>query len=66
MPIKKVIPVRKDRAKDDFILLSFIDISKGIRAIQARNSRSNLGKDKIRSRAEARDKRILILSIQGY
>jgi len=61
MPIKKVIPVKKDRAKDDFKFLSFKAKNKGTIAIQARNSRSNRGKERIRNRAEARDKRIFIL-----
>jgi hypothetical protein len=58
--MKKLIPVKKERPKADFRFLSFMDKNKGTRAIQARNSKSNVGNERIRISAEERAKRISI------
>lgn len=64
--MKKMIPVKKQRAKDDLRLLPFMAKNSGTKAIQARKLKSNVGKDRISSRAEARDERIPILSIPSF
>ena len=61
-----MIPVKKDRTKDDFKLLSLMDKNKGTSAIQARRLKSNVGKEKMSKRAEAREERIPILFNPGF
>jgi len=64
--MKKMIPVKKDRTKDDFKLLSLITKNRGTRAIQTRRLKSNVGKEKMSKKAEARDERIPILFNPGF
>jgi hypothetical protein len=54
--MKKQIPLRKERTKADFRLEFFIIKNKGTKANHARNSRSKVGKERIRSSEERRAK----------
>src|SRR3990172_3028593 len=51
------MPIKKERAKAHLRLLSLRATNKGTKAIQARNSKSNLGNDRISNRADSRAKR---------
>ncbi len=52
------MPASKLRTKADFRLLSFIAINKGTMANQARNPRSNLGKQSMSNKPDKMAKRI--------
>src|SRR5262245_22814513 len=54
--MKNAMPVTKDKPKADFGLPSLRASNRGTKAIQARNPRLNLGKERISSRAERRAK----------
>jgi hypothetical protein len=56
------MPIRNDKAKADLRLLSLMAIKRGTRANQARNSKSNFGNDRIRSREDSRDNAILVIN----
>ena len=51
-PMKKITPVTNDNRKADLRVLPLMTINKGTKANQARNSRSNFGKDSINKKAE--------------
>jgi hypothetical protein len=57
MPKKKVKPVRSPRAKLSLRFLPFRAIKRGTRAIQIKNPKLNLGKDKKSKAEERRDKK---------
>ena len=65
MPIKNTHPLRKERTKADFKLFPLSATKRGTRAIQARNSRSNDGKDRMSSGAEKRANNVFFIPFKG-
>jgi len=62
--MKKQIPLRKQRSNADFSLKLLIARNNGTRANHERNSRLNLGKERIRISEDRRAKAILSMTIR--